>query len=167
VGSGFFAMTKGIALSRRCEASSMSGKFTAASVPGGHAVRSTKNPYFIGFFRMARRLLIDRRRNERPRYAAFVGALSCCLPLALRRPRWTASNRRPRRNRRLRNQPASLRTRRIRSISPELPQNRPRPRRRLSGPAEVRGYRHERASCGAKRSSTGSTTSASRRSPTP
>jgi hypothetical protein len=52
-----------------------------------------QKPIFIGFFGMARRLLINRCGNERPRYAAFVGALSCCLPLALRRPHWTPSNR--------------------------------------------------------------------------
>jgi len=78
-------MTKGIARSRRCEASSggcaaelrptsMGGKICRSGINcrGGRAVRSTKNPYFIGFFRMARRLLINRCGNERPRYAAFV-----------------------------------------------------------------------------------------------
>ena len=62
-------------------------------LPGRARGSKCKNPYFIGFFGMARRLLINRCGNERPRYAAFVGALSCCLPLALRRPHWTPSNR--------------------------------------------------------------------------
>jgi hypothetical protein len=51
----------------------------------------TKNPGFIGFFAMARRLLI--LVKVKGRYAAFVGVLSCCLLLAPCHRHWMPSTR--------------------------------------------------------------------------
>jgi hypothetical protein len=71
------------------------GKFCRDGINcrGRRIIFKHKNPNFIGFFVMARRLLIFRAETIEGRRAAFVGALPWCLFWALHRPHWMPSNR--------------------------------------------------------------------------
>jgi Ca2+-binding EF-hand superfamily protein len=59
------------------------GKFCRNGINcrGCRTIRDSKNPCFIGFLTMARRLLIHRRGKFEPRHAASVGVLSMLLAL--------------------------------------------------------------------------------------
>src|SRR5882724_384857 len=65
----------------------------AASIAGGPEALWIKKPIFHWIFHDGTEIAHRWLSVGRPRFAASVGVLPCCLLLAPRRPRWTLSNR--------------------------------------------------------------------------
>src|SRR6266436_5811133 len=98
MGPGSAAHHRACARAARCPASgarsSAENSAATASIAGAaEAFEVAKSRVFVGFFTMARRLLILQPESKRPRHAAFVGVLPCCLLLAPYRPHWMCCSR--------------------------------------------------------------------------